>query len=213
MIVDLGYRLRNGRSDLYSTWAGIGNNPNSLWRIVTQPLYGRSIFYSLEGCMSFWEGELLGICLFRVDITEQQLFSLSPYLRAEGSGLFLFSHFHRTCSRLQNFFFFLGPHLSYMEVPRLGVELELQLLAYTTATATLDLSCTCNLHHSSWHRQILSPPNKARVWTYIVTDAYVGFLTHWATVGPLGLHILLRISGSPCCARVGIFGLSILPRT
>ena len=32
--------------------------------------------------------------------------------------------------------FFLGPHLQHMEVPRLGVKLELQLPAYTTATAT-----------------------------------------------------------------------------
>ena len=32
----------------------------------------------------------------------------------------------------------LGPHLQHMEVPRLGVELELQPLAYTTATATWD---------------------------------------------------------------------------
>ena len=30
-------------------------------------------------------------------------------------------------------FVFLGPHLRHMEVPRLGVESELQLLAYTTA--------------------------------------------------------------------------------
>ena len=40
-----------------------------------------------------------------------------------------------------------------MEVPRLGVELELQLPAYTTATATAtatwDLSHICNLYHSS----------------------------------------------------------------
>ena len=36
------------------------------------------------------------------------------------------------------FFCFLGPHSQHMEVPRLGVELELQLPAYTTATATLD---------------------------------------------------------------------------
>ena len=33
-----------------------------------------------------------------------------------------------------------------MEVPRLGDESELQLLAYTTATATPDLSHMCNLH-------------------------------------------------------------------
>ena len=35
---------------------------------------------------------------------------------------------------------FLGPHLRHMEVPRLGVELELQLPAYTTATVTQDPS-------------------------------------------------------------------------
>ena len=33
---------------------------------------------------------------------------------------------------------FLGPHPWHMEVPRLGIDLELQLLAYTTATATQD---------------------------------------------------------------------------
>ena len=32
---------------------------------------------------------------------------------------------------------FLGLHLQHMKVPRLGVELELQLPACTTATATL----------------------------------------------------------------------------
>ena len=36
------------------------------------------------------------------------------------------------------FFVCLGSHPRYMEVPRLGVELEIQLPAYTTATATRD---------------------------------------------------------------------------
>ena len=36
------------------------------------------------------------------------------------------------------FVFFLGPHLRHMDVTRLGVELELQLLPYTTATAMPD---------------------------------------------------------------------------
>ena len=35
-------------------------------------------------------------------------------------------------------FIFLGPHPWHMEVPRVGVEWELQLLAYTTATAMPD---------------------------------------------------------------------------
>jgi len=44
---------------------------------------------------------------------------------------------------------FLGLHLWPIEVPRLGVKLEQQLLAYTTATATPHLSHVCNLHHKS----------------------------------------------------------------
>ena len=44
---------------------------------------------------------------------------------------------------LFSFFLFLQPHLQHMKVPRLGVELELQLLAYATATVTPDLSYIC----------------------------------------------------------------------
>ena len=57
---------------------------------------------------------------------------------------------------------FLGLHPWYMEVPRLGVKTELQLLAYTTATATQDPTCICNLHHSSRQHRILNPLSKAR---------------------------------------------------
>ena len=42
------------------------------------------------------------------------------------------------------FSFISGPHLQHVEVPRLEVELELQLLAYTTVTATWDLSYVCD---------------------------------------------------------------------
>ena len=44
-----------------------------------------------------------------------------------------------------------------MEVPRLGVESELQLPAYATATAPLDLSHICDLHHSLQQCQTLTP--------------------------------------------------------
>ena len=60
------------------------------------------------------------------------------------------------------FFRFLQPNPQHMEVPRLGVELELQLMAYTTATATQNLSHVCNLHHSSQQRRILNAVTKAR---------------------------------------------------
>ena len=48
-----------------------------------------------------------------------------------------------------------------MEVSRLGVDLELQLLAYTTATATPDPSLVCNLHRGSQQRWILNPLSEA----------------------------------------------------
>ena len=45
---------------------------------------------------------------------------------------------------------------------RLGVEVELQLPAYTTATATPDPSRICDLHHSSQQCRIPDPPREAR---------------------------------------------------
>ena len=57
-------------------------------------------------------------------------------LRKSLNGLFIYLFIY----------LFLGPHLQQMEVPRLEVELELQLLAYTTATVTWDLSCLCDFY-------------------------------------------------------------------
>ena len=55
-----------------------------------------------------------------------------------------------------------------MEVPRLGVELELQLQVYTTATAISDPSHVFDLYHSSRQRWILNPPSEARDRTCIL---------------------------------------------
>ena len=52
--------------------------------------------------------------------------------------------------------------LLYMEVPKLVIKLELQLLDYTTATATWDQSHICDLKHSLWQCRILNPLSKAR---------------------------------------------------
>ena len=60
------------------------------------------------------------------------------------------------------FFFLLGSHLQNMEVSRLGVNLELQLLTYATATAMLDPS------HSA---------------TYTAAHGNAGSLTHWSRPG------------------------------
>ena len=76
-------------------------------------------------------------------------------------------------------FVFLGLHL---EVPRLGVEMELQMLAYAVSTAMPDLSQVCDLHHSSWQRQILNPkagPGIDPTSSWIL----VRFVNHCATMG------------------------------
>ena len=89
--------------------------------------------------------------------------------------------------RLPDFSFcFLGLHPQHMEVPRLGVELELQLPVYTPGTATWDQSPVCDLHHSSRPRRILNPLSEARDQARILMDTSL-IRFHCATAGtPLG---------------------------
>uniref|UniRef100_A0A8D1I8Y3 Uncharacterized protein n=1 Tax=Sus scrofa TaxID=9823 RepID=A0A8D1I8Y3_PIG len=74
--------------------------------------------------------------------------------------------FNQEISVIHRFFFFFfllfraAPW--HMEVPRLGVELELQLPAYATATAMPDPSCVWDLHYSSQQHRILNPLSRAR---------------------------------------------------
>ena len=75
---------------------------------------------------------------------------------------------------------FIGLNSQHMEVPRLGLQLELRLPASTTATSVQ--SHICNLHHSSQERRILNPLCEARDWTYVLMDAS-GIHFRWATVG------------------------------
>jgi len=69
-----------------------------------------------------------------------------------------------------------------MEVPRQGVESQLQLPVYTTARETRDLSCVCDLHHTSPQRRIFNPLSEARDWTRNLMDASQ-FRFCWATRG------------------------------
>ena len=59
-------------------------------------------------------------------------------------------------------FCLLGLHPQPMEVPKLGVESELQPPACNTAMAMHDLSHVGDLHHSSRQHWILNPLSKAR---------------------------------------------------
>ena len=60
-----------------------------------------------------------------------------------------------------------------MDVPRLGVASELQLLAYPTATGTQDPRCICNLLGSLQCR-MLNPLSKAKDQTRILTEITLG---------------------------------------
>ena len=84
-------------------------------------------------------------------------------------------------------FVFLGPYLWHMEVRRLGVESELQLLAYATAIAMPDPRHVCDLHRNSQQHRILNPPSEARGRTYILTDTirYVSPEPQQEFMGPL----------------------------
>ena len=57
-----------------------------------------------------------------------------------------------------------------MEIPRLGIKSELQLLAYTTATAMPDPSCICNPPCNLVHHWIINPLSEARDGTHILMD-------------------------------------------
>ena len=77
-----------------------------------------------------------------------------------------------------------------MEVPRLGVESELQLPAYTTATAMQDLSHFCDLHDSSQQCQILNSLSEARDRTCnLMVTSWIRF--HCATMGTPHLYPLV----------------------
>ena len=79
---------------------------------------------------------------------------------------------------------FLGLHLWHMKVPRLGVELGLQLSVYTTARTIPDLSLVFNLQLRSQQHWILNSESKARDWTRLLMDtSRVHY--HWATTGTL----------------------------
>ena len=74
---------------------------------------------------------------------------------------------------LSVFFFFLRSHPQHMEVPRLGVELELQLPAYATVTAMWDLSHVSNarsLTHCA--RAGIEPASSCIIVRFISTEPW-----------------------------------------
>ena len=80
------------------------------------------------------------------------------------------------------FFFILMPHLQHMEIPRLGVEQEPQLPAYSTAMETPDLSCVQPMPQL-WQCWILNPTEQGQRLNLHPHGHYVWLLTHRATMG------------------------------
>ena len=74
--------------------------------------------------------------------------------------------------------FFSEPHLGHMEVPRLGVESDLQVLV--CATATQDPSHICDLHCSLQQHGILYPLSEAGDQTciFMATSQVLNPLSH-----------------------------------
>ena len=94
-------------------------------------------------------------------------------------------HLHSFITIYQALFF---PYL-FRAAPRLGVQSELQLPAYTTATATSDSSHVCDLHHGSGQHRILNPLMEARDRTRNLMVPS-GFCFRCATTGtPLALSM------------------------
>ena len=94
----------------------------------------------------------------------------------------------------------------HSEVPRQGVELELQLPVYTSATATPVPSHVYYLHYSSWQCQMLNPPSKAGDWTCVLIDT-TWVHCHWATTGTPFFFFFFLING--CGVLSNAFYVSI----
>ena len=98
-----------------------------------------------------------------------------------------------------------------MEVPRLGIESELQLPAHTTATAMPDPSCVCDPHHSSRQHQLLNPLSEAGNRTQnLMVPSWIHF--HCATTGTLlislwGSKDILTMLGKELPLRGCLFGV------
>ena len=126
-------------------------------------LYSYRWFYKLEGPWQPWVKQIYGhhfsnsTCWLHVSVSHfghshhsSTFFSIITFVVLICDQCFF-------CLFVCFFLFFLGPHPRHMEVPRLGVESELQLPSYATATAPCDPSCICDLHQSSQQCQILNP--------------------------------------------------------
>ena len=147
--VSVTYPMAHGNAGSPTHWARPGIEPISPWllvRLVFAVSYSNYTFSFIRNCQLFSKVFIWFYVTFR-NVWKLQ-FSTS-LLTLGTINHWNFSHSGKFISHFVFLFVcFLGLHPWHMEVPRLGVQLELQLLAYATATATSELSLICDLHHS-----------------------------------------------------------------
>ena len=118
----------------------------------------------------YWE-----VALLRYIFPYHKIYPVKLWIQEFLAYSELCNHLQCNCMHVCMFVFiylfcFLGSHLWHMEVPRLGVESELQLPAYSTDTKTWDPSCVCHLHHSSKQPRIRNPRCDNKDQTHILMD-------------------------------------------
>ena len=123
-----------------------------------------------------------------------------------------------------------------MEVPRIEVKLELQLLAYTTATATRNPSRVCDLHHMDTSR-VCNPLShnrdshelyifsrhyllnsgrclfllKCKEICKIFSNFYLTIIIKKGIAGVLLWYSRLRIQHCHCCGLGHCYGACLIP--
>ena len=105
-----------------------------------------------------WLVSFLLCCLcYRCHIQETTVSSeITTYAYAFFWEFYNFSSYISAFCLLSGVFCLSRLHLWHLEVPRLGVESKLQLLAYATATAMRDLTHICDLYHGSQQHWMLT---------------------------------------------------------
>ena len=115
----------------------------SFWVIISPVVIAILVYLFTKWYTYIWKyGSHLFSCITVLLITTAFVLAIYRKIKLLSFGFLLLFYF----------FVFLGLHLQRMEVPRLGVQSELQLLACTTATATQVIratSATYTIAHGS----------------------------------------------------------------
>jgi len=115
-----------------------------------------------------WNYTICSFCDLLLSITFSKFIHVVVCISTSGLFFFFFSFF----------FFFLGPNPWHMEVPRLGVQSELRLPAYTTTKTAMRDLCAASATYTTDHGQHRILKNWVRPEIKISSSwILVGFIT------------------------------------